>query len=392
MISVLEAKNRVLNNVLPSIIIEKEVTNALNYYLAEDIVSPISIPLFNQSAMDGYAFKFEDKGQSLIIVDEIPAGDTRVVDINKGEAVRIFTGSKVPSSCDTVVMQELTEIVEGKLVVKDEGLKLGGNVRGKGNQIQEGDLALKKGNVLNAGAIGFLSAMGLVKIKVYQQPKVAVIATGNELVKPGLQLLEGQIYESNTFMLEAALKQEGITAKIYLVKDDQKETEKVIAEALGNNDMVLLSGGISVGDYDFVKESLEKNGVGEVFYKIKQKPGKPLYFGKTETKYIFALPGNPAAALSCFYEYVLTAINVIKGSLKPELPQITLPLNTSFKKKAGRANFLKGHTDYKTVTPLEGQGSDALQSFSMANCLIFTKAEASILNEGEMVEVHLLPI
>jgi len=289
-------------------------------------------------------------------------------------------------------MQELTEFIEGKLVVKDEGLKLGWNVRKKGNQITKGERALKKGSLINAAAVGFLSAMGLVNIKVYKKPNVAVIATGNELVKPGLALKVGQIYESNTFMLEGALKKEGIAANVYLVKDNQQETENVIAEALNNNDVVLLSGGISVGDYDFVKESLEKNRVEEVFYKIKQKPGKPLYFGKTKSAYVFALPGNPAAALSCFYEYVLTGINILKGSLQPELSQIMLPLNASFKKKAGRANFLKGYTDFKTVAPLEGQGSDALQSFSMANCLIFTTEESSVLNEGEVVEVHLLPV
>ena len=390
MISVAEAINKVIQNVTPIKIITMEVPRALHYYLAEDIIAPVSIPLFDQSAMDGYAFKFLDKGSPLTVTEEIPAGDTRILTIKNGEAVRIFTGSKVPSSCDTVVMQELVEIIDGELVVKDEGLKLGGNVRLKGGQILAGDKALKKGVKITAATVGFLSAMGIETVKVYQMPTVAIIATGSELVKPGEILQEGQIYESNTFMLEAALRQMHIQPNIYVVKDNQQETEKVISEALKNHDIVLLSGGISVGDYDFVKESLEKNGVEEVLYKVKQKPGKPLYFGKTDKAYVFALPGNPAAALSCFYVYVSIAINAILGSENPQLPKMNLPLTAPFTKKAGRANFLKGYTDFKTVTLLDGQGSDALQSFSLANCLVFTSEETTTIHKGELVEVHLL--
>ncbi len=391
MITVNEAKEHIKTEVNRLAITTTKVVEALDYYLAEDIISPVSIPLFDQSAMDGYAFKFEDLNNPLTIVDEVPAGDTRVIDINKGEAVRIFTGSKVPASCDTVVMQELIEIKEEKLIVKDAGLKLSGNVRLKGNQIEKGNVALKKGAIINAGAVGFLATLGITEINVYQKPKAVIIATGSELVKPGEKLAEGQIYESNTVMLETALKNKGIQPTIFVVKDNKEETIKIIAEALKNNDLVLLSGGISVGDYDFVKEALENNGVKEVFYKIKQKPGKPLYFGKTDKSYVFALPGNPAAALNCFYEYVNMAINVMTGNPQIDLTTINLPISKSYKKKTGRVNFLKATTDFKTVTPLEGQGSDALQAFSLANCIIYLPAETELINENENVEVHLLP-
>jgi len=387
-ITVEEAKSLINIEIKPLRVIELAIEKLLGHFLTEDIISPINIPLFNQSAMDGYAFQFKDVAKELVIVDEIPAGDIRQITTKKGEAVRIFTGAKVPYSCDTVVMQELTEIINGKLLVKDEGLKLGGNVRKKGNQIVKGDIALKKGTKITAGAIGFLAALGLTKVKVYELPKVTIIATGSELVKPGNPLEEGQIYESNTFMLNAVLQNLNIKPTIIVVKDNQKETEK----ALSKSDILLLSGGISVGDYDFVKASLEKNGVKEIFYKIKQKPGKPLFFGKTAKTYVFALPGNPAAALSCFYEYVYTAINIMFGYLHPELPKLNLPISSNYIKKEGRANFLKGITDFKTVTPLEGQDSDALQSFAVANCLIYAAIETSIITKGEMVEVHLLPI
>lgn len=392
MITVNEAKTKVKSATNKLSITTQQVVDSQCFYLAEDVIAPVSIPLFNQSAMDGYAFRFEDMNTPLTIVDEIPAGDIREVNISKGEAVRIFTGSKVPASCDTVVMQELIELQDGKLIIKDEGLKFGGNVRNKGNQLKKGDVALKKGTAINAGSVGFLSALGLTSISVYQQPKTAIIATGSELIKPGQELKDGQIYESNTVMLEAALKKRGIIPSIHVVEDNKEATQQIISEALKTNDLVLLSGGISVGDYDFVKEALEYNGVEEVFYKIKQKPGKPLYFGKTASSYIFALPGNPAAALSCFYEYVSMAINIMVGNSQVDLPRISLPISKSYTKKTGRANFLKAFTDFKTVTPLDGQGSDALQAFSLSNCTIYIPAEVATINENEMVEVHLLPI
>ena len=174
-----------------------------------------------------------------------------------------------------------------------------------------------------------------------------------------------------------------------MVQDDKESTQNAVLEALSNNELLLLSGGISVGDYDFVKEALEHNGVEEVFYKVKQKPGKPLYFGKTKGCYVFALPGNPAAALTCFYQYVNTAINLMKGSLAPSLNDLTLPLIKAIKKKEGRATFYKAFTDYKTVEILEGQGSDVLKSFALANCFVYLNEGIISVDKNELVEVQL---
>lgn len=391
MISVEEAKNLVLCNVDKQKKILLDIHAALNYFLADDIIAGFSIPLFNQSAMDGYAFKFKDANQTLKVVDTIPAGDVRKIDIKDGEAVRIFTGSKVPDSCDTVVMQELTDVFDSQLKVKDIGLKLGGNVRKKGNQIKVGDVALKKGTLITPAAIGFLATLGITQVMVYSLPKVCVIATGSELVKLGQSLKEGQIYESNTHMLNAAIQQLGISPIIYVVKDDVIETECLIKEALEGNDFLILSGGISVGDYDFVKESLLKNQVKEVFYKIKQKPGKPLFYGQKGEKNIFALPGNPAAALNCFYMYVYPAIQLMIGANEPFLPMIKLPLENKYVKKEGRAHFLKAKLSGNTVKLLEGQDSDALQSFALANVLVYIPAEKIIIEQHELVDVYLLP-
>ena len=391
MIAVEEAKELVCSNVFPLEIIEVNVVDALDFYLAADVVAPISVPSFNQSAMDGYAFSFECIKEQIPIVDEVAAGDSRNIKINKNEAVRIFTGSNVPNSCDTVVMQELTEIIGGKLVVKDSGLKQGGNIRFEGTQIKAGSVALEKGAQINAATVGFLATLGITKVKVYQSPKVTIIATGNELVQPGNQLRVGEIYESNTLMLNAALNKMNINATIVLVKDNIKATQTAISEALEKNQLLILSGGISVGDYDFVKEALAYNGVEEVFYKVKQKPGKPLYFGKTKKSYVFALPGNPAAALTCFYQYVRVAIAIMKGSKKLDLPKISLPIAKELIKKEGRAVFYKATTDLKKVTILEGQGSDILKSFALANCFVYVKPEVTFINQNDLVEVQLIP-
>lgn len=390
MISVEEAKNLVFCNVDKQQKKQLDIYSALNYFLADDIIAEISVPLFNQSAMDGYAFKFKDANQVLKIVDTIPAGDVRTIETQDGEAVRIFTGSKVPDSCDTVVMQELTVVESNQLTVKDVGLKLGGNIRKKGNQIKVGDVALIKGTKITPAAIGFLATLGVTQVLVYTLPKICVIATGSELVKLGQPLKEGQIYESNTHMLNAAIQQLGISPIIYVVKDDVTRTEQLIKEALENNDFLILSGGISVGDYDFVKESLLNNQVKELFYKIKQKPGKPLFFGKKDKNIVFALPGNPAAALNCFYMYVLPAINISMGSNAPFLPKVKLPLAQKFIKKEGRAQFLKAVINENDVNLLEGQDSDALQSFAIANGLVYIPAETVSIEQYELVDVYLL--
>ncbi len=313
MINVAEAIQIVKSNSFRGKAITISLSEALNLFLAEDIYAPINVPSFNQSAMDGYAFKFEDVGSELEIVEEIAAGDIRTIIIESGQAVRIFTGAMVPDSCDTVVMQELTKVEGNKLIVKDEGLKLGGNIRKEGHQIKQGDLALAKGTKITPAAIGFLTSLGLIAVEVYQLPKVSVLATGDELVKPGNEIQKGQVYESNTLMLKGALNQFGIEPEIVYLPDNFEKTKAAIKSTLDNSDIVLLSGGISVGDYDFVKPALETNGVEELFYKVMQKPGKPLFFGKKEDKLIFALPGNPAAALNCFYIYVYSTINTFIG-------------------------------------------------------------------------------
>lgn len=392
MISVPEAIQIVKANSLKGQVEILPLSDCLNRYLAEDVYAPINVPSFNQSAMDGYAFKFEDVGSELHIVEEIPAGDIRTISVEKGQAVRIFTGAMVPDSCDTVVMQELTDVVDEKLFVKDAGLKMGGNIRKEGHQITKGDLALKQGSKINPAAIGFLTSLGLTEVKVCQLPNVSILATGDELVKPGNSLEKGQVYESNTLMLKGALNEYGIEPEIISLPDDFEKTKEAINAALKNSDILLLSGGISVGDYDYTKPALEENGVEQMFYKVKQKPGKPLFFGKKENKLIFALPGNPAAALNCYYVYVSIAINSFIGNPNSELDKQIGSIQREYKKKSGRAEFLKAYVNNGKVELLGGQGSDVLMSMANANCLVFLPNEKEQLNAGEEVEIYMLPV
>lgn len=391
MISVETAKELIVKNTQSHTVSKKSLDNCLNHFLAEDVISNVDIPLFNQSAMDGFAFKYTDKSLILKVVDEIAAGDVKSVVIKNGEAVRIFTGSKIPDSCDTVVMQELTQREGNNLVVKDEGLKFQGNVRLKGNQLKNGDVAFKKGTKLNPAAIGFLATLGITEVAVYEKPSIAILATGSELMPVGSTLIEGQIYESNTHMLCAAVMNLGIKPTIKVVKDDLETTKNEIKEALTQYDVLILSGGISVGDYDFVKECLLENQVKEIFHKIKQKPGKPLFFGKKNNQMVFALPGNPAAALSCFYMYVFPALQLMAGNSNPFLPSLKLPLAEKYIKKEGRAVFLKSVIKQNKVELLKGQDSDALQSFALANALTYIPAEKEVVEQNELVEIYLLP-
>lgn len=391
MITVERAQELISKNVRKSIVRKQSIDNVVNFFLAEDIISRFDIPMFNQSAMDGYAFKFADKDESLTVINEVAAGDVDIIGVEHGEAVRIFTGSKIPDSCDTVVMQELTERNGNKLKITDSGLKFQGNVRLKGNQLRKGDVALKKGTRLTPASIGFLATIGVQEVLVFQRPSVCIIATGNELMSLGSLLKDGQIFESNTYMLNVALQTLGIEPTITVVKDNRHATENTINDALERYDLIILTGGISVGDYDFVKESLLSNQVEEVFHKINQKPGKPMFFGVKGNKSVFALPGNPAAALSCFYMYVYPYIRLTMGAEKPFLPLLKLPLMDKYIKKEGRAVFLKAIIKDDKAVILNLQESDALQSFSMADGLIYLAAEIEIVEQNTLVDFFLLP-
>ncbi|MGA9650239.1 gephyrin-like molybdotransferase Glp [Pedobacter sp.] len=391
MITVEEAKKLIKENTLSLTPVILSLNKASEHILAADIYSNFDIPAFRQSSMDGYAIKFEDKEAELILVGEMAAGTQQSITLKKGQASRIFTGAPLPKGADTVVMQEKIIRTGNNIKVQDERLSFGINVRAKGSEIKSGELAMNKGTLLSPAAIGFLAGIGITEVEVYPMPKISIILTGNELQKPGLPLNFGQVYESNSYSLSAALQKEGIVDIEILTAEDNLQTlTKVIESALKNSDVVLLNGGVSVGDYDFVIKAANACGIEQIFHKVKQKPGKPLFFGKKGNQLIFGLPGNPSSVLSCFYNYVLPAIKMLSKK-EHNLIEINAELTHSYKKPAGLTHFLKGQYSNGKATPLNAQESYRLSSFAVANCLICLNQEQEDFEIGENVNILLIP-
>jgi len=398
MISVTEAKKIINENVSSLEPVLLPLSQAAGLILAEDIYATTDIPAFPQSSMDGYAFSFQGWKQykKLKITGEVAAGNNETFTLAPENAVRIFTGAAVPAGADTVIMQEKIQIdsspgSEGKLIIEDEMLQQGNSVRPKGSEIKAGALAIEKNTVLSPAAIGFLAGIGVTEVKVYPNPLISIIITGNELQQPGQPLLHGQVYESNSFALKAVLKELNIeNIEILYATDKHEIVTDTLKKTLEQSDVVLLTGGISVGDYDFVLQASTECGVHKLFHKIKQRPGKPLYFGKKENKLVFGLPGNPSSVLTCFYQYVIPALEQL-SKRKISLQSLKLPLAKAFQKNTGLTHFLKGVYDGKTATSLDAQESYRLSSFANANCLIQIDEETTSLKEGELVDVYLLP-
>ena len=389
MISVQEAFS-ILQANLPALpAVECSLFQARKHILAQSLSSPINMPPFRQSAMDGYALSLHDSLQYEII-GEVKAGDSHRVELLPGQAVKIFTGAAVPDSAQAVIQIEKVT-ASGTQLLLDEAIESTTNVRPIGEQISAGDLALEKGKVLNAAAIGFLAGLGFTKVSVYQKPKVGIVVTGNELSKPGTPLEYGKVYESNGIMLQSALMDSHYDAvTLYEVNDDFENTKNKLEEALINNDVVLVSGGISVGDYDFVARALKELEVETLFYKVNQKPGKPLFAGKLKDKMVFALPGNPAACLTCFYVYVLPTLSILSGAEANYQQAVLLSIGHDYEVRNTRSQFLKANITNGEAEILTHQNSSMLNSFSVANGLVYVSDGNYELKKGDKVEVYLL--
>ncbi|MDD7887300.1 molybdopterin molybdotransferase MoeA [Flavivirga sp. 57AJ16] len=392
MVTINEAINAVKNNIPPLFKEEnKPLEKCGGYHLSKDIVSPVNMPPFRQSAMDGYAlFLHNDLSYSLI--GEVKAGDRHQPTLRPGEAIRIFTGAPVPETANAIMMQEKVAVIGSKITLESH-LPEGRNIRPMGEQVKTGDLALKQGTKLTPAAIGYLTSLGITQASVYKKPSIALITTGNELVEAGHPLTYGKIYESNSKMLLNALYNlKFYDVTIHKIADDYTQTKNKLETVIDDNDLVIVTGGISVGDYDFVGKALKELQVKEVFYKVKQKPGKPLFFGKKEGTAIFALPGNPAAALSCFYTYVYIALQKMMNKNTIELPRIKAKSISTFEKKGDRPQFLKAIYKDGEVEILEGQNSSMLQTFALSNALAFAPEDMTAININDDIELILLPV
>lgn len=394
MINVDEAKRLIREQVKALAAVETPLPAAAGLVLAADVYAGIDIPAFAQSSMDGYAFAFAGwkTHTTLQIAGEIPAGQGELASALPHQAMRIFTGAAVPAGTDTIVMQEKVRVTNDVLIIEDKNLAMGTNVRSRGAEIKAGELALQSGTILSPAAIGFLTGIGTTHVNVYPKPTVGIIATGRELQQPGTPLQHGQVYESNSEMLVAALNQLQVnTVKKYWADDKLDELQQILESVIMESDMVLLTGGVSVGDYDFVLEAATRCGVTQIFHRIKQRPGKPLFFGKKNDTVLFGLPGNPSSVLTCFYEYVLPALQQLSNTRSDGLKKLLVPLAKDIEKPGPLTVFLKGLYDGEKAIPLDAQESYRLSSFAKANCLIRIDEDITRCNKDEIVEIHLLP-
>ena len=371
------------------------IREALHRVLAEDIHSTINVPSHTNSAMDGYAICGEDIPSSghcsLRLIGTAWAGLPFQNNVMPGECVRIMTGAVMPNNTDTVVMQEHVEVSD-KQVTIDAKQKINQNVRQAGEDIAQGELVFKAGRYCHPADIGLIASLGISDVKVYRKPVVAFFSTGDELVSIGTELKEGQIYDSNRYTLWSMLSRLGVDINdLGVIRDTPEAVEAAFKQASENADVVITSGGVSVGDADFVKDTLEK--LGEVnFWKVAMKPGRPLAFGMINDAYFFGLPGNPVSVMVTFYIFVQAAIEKMMGCEPKPRIQIQAISNSDLRKRPGRVEYQRGtyhinsHGQYE-VSKTGQQGSGILRSMSDANCFIYLPMESSGIAQGEYVEI-----
>jgi molybdopterin molybdotransferase len=396
MISVDQAKKTISNYCKVKPIITVDLLSAVGFVLSEDVIAKINIPSFDNSAMDGYAIQYQDIENGINqfhIIEEVKAGDQPKIKIKTGECAPIYTGAPIPPGADSIIMIEKTTIINGKLMVeKGYKSKKGQHIRLLGEQIEKGKVALVKGSIIKPSTTSYLSALGEVTVPIFSQPKIKIITTGNEIIKAGIPLEFGQIYESNSTALIALLKDQKVTNITTEIARDTTDNLLKKLQDINQYDIIILTGGISVGKYDLVADCLTEIGVEKIFHKIAQKPGKPLFFGKKENTLIFALPGNPAAVITSYYQYIYPTIRKMMGFEKTELEKVQLPLLQDISIKENRSNFLKGKRSEKGVNILLGQGSHILSSFSETDCFIYLPQGKKYWYKEENVEVQILPL
>lgn len=395
--SVIQAKAFIQQFLTPVIETEQLATmHSLGRVLAVDIVSPSNVPNHDNSAMDGFAFKFTDANKSLVIIGTAFAGKPFEQEIHAGECVKIMTGAVIPAGADTVVMQERTSLNDGKMTINDvTAITHGANIRLAGEDLQLDQTVLAKGHLLRPADLGLIASLGVEKVEVFRPLKVAFFSTGDELISVGKSLASGQIYDSNRYTLFGMLTRLGVLiSDLGVVPDDPALLELTLLKAASENDVVITSGGVSVGEADYMKTLLTKYGQ-VLFWKINMKPGRPLAYGKIGAAHYFGLPGNPVATMVTFYQFVREALIILMGSTPKPLPLFNVECTEPIKKSTGRTEFQRGilymiEDGSWKVKPLANQSSGVLSSMSAANCFIVLDDTVGNCNRGEMVQVQLL--
>jgi molybdopterin molybdotransferase len=394
-----QARRLISRFLAPVVGIERvAVRAALGRVLAEDVISPVDVPAHDNSAMDGYAVRHADLGAgetTLKVAGTALAGQPYSGPIAAGECIRIMTGAVVPASVDTIVMQEHTR-TSGDRVTVGLGHRKGQNLRRAGEDLPRGGVALAKGKLLVPADIGLIASLGIAEVPVRRRLRVAFFSTGDELVSIGSPLAEGQIYDSNRYTLYGMLSRLGVEfIDMGVVRDDPTLLEQAFTDAAEIADVIITSGGVSVGEADFIKDLL--NQLGEVlFWKIAMKPGRPLAYGKVGKAHFFGLPGNPVSVMVTFYQFVRDALYVLMGrDPVPPLPVLKAECTSALKKAPGRTEFQRGiltcdATGRWRVRVTGEQGSGILRSMSEANCFIILPTEQGNVDVGTMVDVQVL--
>ena len=372
------------------------IREALGRVLAKNITSEINVPTGRNSAMDGYAINAEDLPSqginTLKLIGTSFAGKPFIGNLKKGECVRIMTGAIMPDDSDTVVIQEHTD-VSGDNINIGADTKPGSNVRQAGEDISIGDLVLEKGMKLTPADLGLLASLGYAEVAVNRKLKVAFFSTGDELRSVGEDLDNGAIYDSNRYTLYGMLSRLAVDIiDMGVVKDDRVLMDKAFTEATGNVDVLITSGGVSVGEADYVKETLIKHGKVN-FWKVAMKPGRPLTFGKLDSTYFFGLPGNPVSVMVTFYQFVQPALRKLAGENNTTPVTMKVPCISKLKKRPGRVEYQRGiletdDTGRMIVRKTGAQGSGILRSMAHANCFIVLALESEGVNPEELVDVQ----
>jgi molybdopterin molybdotransferase len=375
------------------------VRAALGRVLAADVISPLNVPAHDNSAMDGYAVRHADlKGNgevTLAMAGSAFAGAPYAGTLKAGEAVRIMTGGVVPPGADTIVMQEHVKASDDRVTIGG-GHRKGQNLRRAGEDLKAGEPALARGRRLRSADIGLIASLGIPEVDVYRKLRVAFFSTGDELVSIGTVPKEGQIYDSNRYTIYAMLERLGCEVlDMGVVRDDPPLLEQAFMRAADAADVVITSGGVSVGEADFVKELLNKLGQ-VVFWKIAMKPGRPLAYGRVGDAHFFGLPGNPVSVMVTFYQFVREALLTLSGETPVEpVPTFTVPCTSALKKAAGRTEFQRGvltrdEAGQWSVRVTGEQGSGILRSMSEANCFIILPTEQGNVTPGTLVQVQVM--
>jgi molybdopterin molybdotransferase len=372
------------------------IRDALNRVLATDINSEINVPSGRNSAMDGYAINAKDLPKdgvtTLSLIGSSFAGRPFNKSLNTGECVRIMTGAIMPSGSDTVVIQENVNVSGDQISIGND-TKPGDNVRQAGEDLAIGDLVLEKGMRLTPADIGLLASLGFANVDVIRRLKVAFFSTGDELRSVGEVLEDGMIYDSNRYTLYGMLSRLGVDiTDMGVVKDDRQLMDEAFKEAAGHVDVLITSGGVSVGEADYVKETLIKHG-NVNFWKVAMKPGRPLTFGKLNSTYFFGLPGNPVSVMVTFYQFVQPALRMLSGEKKTNPVIVKVPCISKLKKRPGRVEYQRGVLEQDTagrmvVRKTGAQGSGILRSMADADCFIILPIDSEDISPGDLVDVQ----